>query len=691
MSEPEADVPPPLTLAEDFWNPEPDNSEKLPPITLQGGPSQPQAAAPVPTGPQSGDRNEQGLVWSPVAGGGWVKPEIYETDFAMIQEGKVYTDQWGWVSESEAKERDANYQKFQAANQASDQKRQAELKQMSEDIRKTKQEIREAETRRAQTAALRKKEDELRDKLNGLEKDMDQAARDSRWYSRSTMTATAQMTAREIVTGEDAEGGMSIKSMAARMLIGGATLGWSEVAYTGAGAGYTMVDNLRKGRSIMDSAAITALTMIGQEAGGQMASGLFTWAGGAASRGVRKALGMAPEVGTEGLSKELVRKKMAIQKALGIKDEATQAKAIKELFPGAGRGEMIQLEGLGQLGKNEVKKINSVINKEVNEAFDEGMKKTIKEFQGKEGVQIKEVMAGDSGSSATGRVASINTDADFTVRPNFEESTLKVYADKYHGGDLMKADRELCKKLAEAQESFMDTSLRARGLSAHDVRSQIYNGSGLSAGPGDAYARGFVETRQAVQGKTKFFKVEEGEIKSYKTSGQAMTDQDLLIRKDLLEKEIKRLDESMPGASPREAHSVAAKKQSLEKELTELAGEDSPKVKPGEAESIMKKQKEALSKTDELTAEKASKALERADKALALQEAAKNLEILKKGGKVADLDKIARIDPALLEKARLIRANPQQVKQILGGLSEDEFIMQVDAAAGEASRKIKGN
>ncbi len=647
---------PPVVLDGDFWDPKTDAQGELPPISLEGGSSQ------ISGSPQPGEKNGEGKVWSPVAGGGWVKPEIYESDVSMISQGKVYTDQWGWVDEKEAKEKQSSYQKFQASNQASDQKRREELQRMSQDIRDTKQKIKDAEAKHEKVEALRSK-------LDKLEEQQKQDALDARWNSKATMTNTAQLAAREIVTGSDAEGGASYKAMALRMLMGSVTVGYSEVAYNTADASYQVYDHLKSGDSIMGAVAKTTLNMATSEVVGRAQAGVMSYGAKKATTAVRTAFGQAAEVGTEGLSKSLAKKKTSVEKVLAIKDDAARAEAIKKLYRGGGMEELSQLERKGHLGANDVKKMNQVISQEVNAAVDNGVKKTMTEFEKNTGVKIKEVMVGDSGSSASRKVRSVNTDADFASLPKFDEVSLKTYADKNFGGDLVKANEKLSKKFAKAQDAFVDESLRTKGLSSYDVGYQTYDRFGATAGPGDAYTAGFVRTRQATQGKTTVFKPGEGgEIKSYKTSGQAMTDQDLLIRKDLMEKELKRLNEKTEGLSPRESAYMDAKKKDLEKELNKIAGEDSPKIERGEAKDIMKQQEKALGK-ETLSAEKASKALDRADKALALSE--------KKG-----------IDPALVEKARRIRQNPQQVKQILGGQSEEEFVKQIDDAVSQASQKI---
>ena len=149
-----------------------------------------------------------------------------------------------------------------------------------------------------------------------------------------------------------------------------------------------------------------------------------------------------------------------------------------------------------------------------------------------------------------------------------------------------------------------------------------------------------MKTRQATQGRTTVFTpVEGGEFKSYKTSGQAMTDQEALIKNDLR----------------------GGKRSAFENTFAE------PKISPNESKSIMEHQVIQSG----MSAEKASKALERADKALALSEK-------------------TRIDPTLREKARLIRQNPQQAKEILGNMSEEDFVKQIDTAVQQASQDVKG-
>jgi hypothetical protein len=649
---------PPVILEGDFWDPKTGANEELLEVSLQGG--APQSAG----GPKPGDKNEQGQVWSPVAGGGWVKPEIYESDVSMIGQGKVYTDQWGWVDEKEAKDKQANYQKFQAANQVSDRERQKELQKLSQDIRDTKQKIKDMEAKHEKVEALR-------NKLDKLEEQRKQDELDARWNSKATMTNTAQLAAREIVTGSDAEGGTSYKAMALRMLMGSVTVGYSEVAYNTADASYQVYDHLKNGDSILGAVAKATVSMATSEVVGRAQAGVMSWGAKKSMTAVRTAFGQAAEVGTDGLSKSLTKKKTAVEKVLAIKDEAARAEAIKKLYRGGGMEELSQLERKGHLGTNDVAKMNQVITQEIHAAVDTGVKKTMNEFEKNTGVKIKEVMVGDSGSSAARKVRSVNTDADFASLPKFDEASLKNYADRNFGGDLVKANEKLSKKFAKAQDAFVDESLRTKGLSSSDVGYQTYDRFGAGAGPGDSYSAGFVRTRQATQGKTTVFKPGEGgEIQSYKTSGQAMTDQDLLIRKDVMEKELKRLNEKTEGLSPRESAYMDAKKKDLEKELKKISGEDSPKTERGEAKDIMKQQEKALGKGG-LSAEKASKALERADKALALE---------KKAG----------IDPALVEKARLIRKNPQQAKQILGAMSEEEFVKQIDDAVSQAGLEIKG-
>jgi hypothetical protein len=265
----------------------------------------------------------------------------------------------------------------------------------------------------------------------------------------------------------------------------------------------------------------------------------------------------------------------------------------------------------------------------VSKSVDEGVKETINEFQDKTGVKVKEVMVGDSGSSARpGRARSVKTDADRSSLVTFDEDSLKEYADKFHGGDMDAAYDKLSKRFADAQDQFVDDSLRRKGLSAHDVDYKTYDRFG-KPGPSDSYPEGFVRTTQATQGNTTVYKPKaDGDISSYKTSGQAMTDQDALVKKSL--------------------------------DVRDPPVEHAPKITTEDATKLIDQQVKAVSNAN-ISPEKAAKALLRADK----------------GASVSGLD---RINPDLVEMAEMWRQFPQEMAAKMGPDGKREFIKMVQDA-----------
>jgi hypothetical protein len=318
-----------------------------------------------------------------------------------------------------------------------------------------------------------------------------------------------------------------------------------------------------------------------------------------------------------------------MENALRISDPEERAEAISRLYRQGGMEDLAELERRGLINSDQARELNDVVSDRVHKSVDEGVKETIDEFQEKTGVKVKEVMVGDSGSSARpGRARSIKTDADRTSLVTFDDDSLTEYAKKYHGGDKQKAYESLSKRFADAQDQFVDDSLRRNGLSAHDVDYKTYDRFG-KPGPQDSYPEGFVRTTQATQGNTTVYKPNaEGDISSYRSSGQAMTDQDALVKKSL-----------EGGNAPLE---------------------QAPKITPQDATKLIDQQVKAVSNPN-LSPEKAAKALLRADK----------------GAAVSGL---GRINPDLVEMADMWRQFPQEMAEKMGKEGQQEFIKLVREA-----------
>jgi hypothetical protein len=163
---------------------------------------------------------------------------------------------------------------------------------------------------------------------------------------------------------------------------------------------------------------------------------------------------------------------------------------------------------------------------------DSGTRRTIQEVQESTGVRIKEVMLGDSGSSARQlRINSANTDADRALIVLSEKLDVEKYASQFHNGNIAKAEQELTTLFKNKQEVITNKLFQDRGftLGNKDASLQVYDGFG-KPGPLDSYPEGFVRTVQASSGETTVFRVSpQGNVTSYKTSGQAMVDQHALM------------------------------------------------------------------------------------------------------------------------------------------------------------------
>jgi hypothetical protein len=365
--------------------------------------------------------------------------------------------------------------------------------------------------------------------------------------------------------------------MGLRMIAGFVSGGTTEVVYAAADGMYRVYDNLLEGNSPVAAVAKAVAGMAAEEAFGKALGGVAAWAGKKVATAARKYLGEAAEQGAANLPKKLAAKKAAVEEALkdtkamketaaarqkykvssaedvdllvqkgridaakaanlkkALADEADQTKKILELYKKNGMKDLSELERAGHLGTNQAKKINEVVSREVNDSIDKGVKKNIDHFQKKTGVDIKEVMVGDSGSSVGKRARSIKSDADRTVVVEFDKVSLKKYADKNHGGNVAEAYDVLSKKFARNQDTMVGLELRGKGVTRQNVDYKTYDRFG-KPGLDDSYPATYVKTVQATKGQTTVYARPKGggEVKAVKTSGQRIVDQEALINQKI--------------------------------------------------------------------------------------------------------------------------------------------------------------
>ena len=77
------------------------------------------------------------------------------------------------------------------------------------------------------------------------------------------------------------------------------------------------------------------------------------------------------------LPRNLQRKKDALEKALNIADPQERAEAVSRLYRQGGMDELAELERRGIIKPDQAKELNDVVSERVNNAVDDGVKKTI--------------------------------------------------------------------------------------------------------------------------------------------------------------------------------------------------------------------------------------------------------------------------------------------------------------------------
>ncbi|MEI7768039.1 MAG: hypothetical protein WCJ97_11455 [Phycisphaerae bacterium] len=389
---------------------------------------------------------------------------------------------------------------------------------------------------------------------------------------------TAQATGREFVTGVDADGNMSKKAMLGRGLLGVLTLGHSELVMSPTEQMIGLHDDVMAGKStgeclknIGERVAIgevfTVVGWVGGKGLNHVAPGLtddigkgvgemFHGSGDDAAKGVGHALGGSGDdiakgathgVGGVGddlahgagkshvpdLNPEQAATHANVTKALATEGKAGQA-AVNDLYKDGGMKKLADLERSGALTPEQAAHINKQITNTVNESVDEATAKSIQQMKAK-GIDIKEVMVGDSGSSA-GRSPgnrSVLSDGDRSLLVQPKPEALADYAQK-HGITPAEAQHQINQEYRALHNENMEEALKSRGLTSKDVKAESYSGHGNDVGgsaptaggtkpPADSHSANFIAARDNAQGKIKVYNGETG--KAHLASPDAMTDQ----------------------------------------------------------------------------------------------------------------------------------------------------------------------
>ncbi len=214
------------------------------------------------------------------------------------------------------------------------------------------------------------------------------------------------------------------------------------------------------------------------------------------------------------------------------------------IYRDGGGKNLSDMQMKGYISGDEAKKLNTLLQAQVNGAVHDGTVSTVNRFPSETGVRVDEVIVADSGSSARGPMsrgptARAGTDADRTLIPTFNEGDLKNYAAD-RGMTREQAYDELCQKFRASHEGNVSAELQNRGFgnsggsnpadAAKNVGYGSYDRIGACSGKGDSYASGFTSSRQASQGEGTRYRTDgDGYVSgSNRVSGQSVVDQNEL-------------------------------------------------------------------------------------------------------------------------------------------------------------------
>jgi len=423
----------------------------------------------------------------------------------MEAQGYRWSDRDGWVTDEQARE----YQGQRDRAWREHVKQDAELARIGGQIRAAR-EAQEA-ARAAQAAADRKLD--LMDQQRELERQQAAARAELQQADWMGRAVDAVQMAADTAIGEiaDVTGpvGQAIRA-GYNSAKGMATVVGEAIAE---GRGLKPAD-VRRGLWLgaQNVAFDMGLDAAGRRLTGQ--PGLFDEAADAAGQAARAAGAIADP--------KLAAKAGDVSQALELARKG-DADAVLKLYQKGGMKDLAALERLGGISEEQAKSLNAALSQTVDRAVDRGTQETLHVWErGNSGVRLKEVLVGDSGSSAVkGKARSVLTDFDRTTVPVFDPDDVRQYAAS-RGITPAQAHQELTTRFKSIHEKAVGEALPG-GLTAKDVDYKSYGGFGSKAGQSDAYPSGFATSRQATQGRTTVYP--SGGGRPHAASREAIVDQ----------------------------------------------------------------------------------------------------------------------------------------------------------------------
>ena len=364
----------------------------------------------------------------------------------------------------------------------------------------------------------------------------------------------------------------------------------------------------------------------------------------------KSSIGSSASKFTGELSGELKAMKEAFDSAVKSGD----ADAIRELYKRNGAVQTLgKLEELGAIPKEAKEKVLNVISNDIKHSTNQSMRDTIESLNGNNsdelfGIKIKEVVVGDSGSSANAlKERAMKTDFDQTLVIRLDENGVKNFA-KENNITYNDAYQKLTDKVTKKYHENLSSTFtkRTNGVSLDSVDAKPYNNIAMDTKQTDIYPEGYIRTRSAVEGKAEVFSFNKnGKLVSHSANGQTIVD----------------------AADLNKLRLSSESGENLGKAFTE------PNINLDDLEGILQQQLKAIAKNSaDPMAKDAAKALGRVQY-------------------VAGRVKMG-IDPNLVEVAKQINKNPSKTAEILqsAGMSVAGFTTKTNEIVKDFAEQFKG-
>lgn len=593
---------------------------------------------------KDGTINEKGLVYvaGNKAGEGsrWMSQEEYANHKRMVKNGYVLDQTYGYHTPEELSKLKAGDEHWRQQSHLDDQAQNAKIKADMDALR-AQQEADRAREKYIEYLKQQQGVNEFR-----MERNL-KAAQDD--YSAENVVGGVENLSREVITGANADGSLSVSSMFIRGGLAALSGGNSEIFYQSVNSLYTMKDAIDRGATGTEAIAQAVGETLIMEGGGRLLSKGANLGKNAFVKTFPNATKTIIKT-TESVGKKLEFLNRPVSEVFSSssKVEVTQAaeaslsqvekdhlNAIRSggdptrLYSNGGRDILGGLEQKGLVSPDQARQITTQLTDRVDQAVANSADEAAHNLRLQTGVQVQKVLVADSGSSGLTNRALIDsnrslvTDADRSIMLKVDKDALAVYA---HENQMtpQQAYDDLVKRYQNMMDDGVDRALKSQGFEngVSDVDYKTYGGIGSKSGPADSYPANYTAARTEM-GTTN--------VRSYGVNGDLTGAHDTSGRAFLDELGLEQ-----------------------QKHTGILPADPAGKIDAGELKNIAGQQLNSAMNHNDVKS--VAKALDR-------------------GNYVAGRQQILT-DPTLSQAAKDIVRNPQEMNTILNnsGLNPDEFI-----------------